>query len=387
MTIVADTAGQQWYDAYARECFGLEMRVPMSRQTERTLPADTRKDEEGFALPYIDRWAYNSQYKRYGHHWPGMHAYRLDDSFTDETGARCLFYDPRKWDARNGEISAYLTCEDIPILTSCMNPKTAAAHGQSIMPVRTIAANFHACWKCLDASLRRSRSGTCASTEHPRATSFWSTLNGPLRPDMVPAKSGSINVIFDCPRCAAHWFMAPDGPNVNGTGCPVCSANVSKPQIALHRLLAAALPDERIALEHCVAGRSASDIAILSQRIAVEYDGTRFHRHADTGEHDKDSALANAGWRTIRVREELLGDATFPGTLTIHTRSTTYVREDVVPRVLAAFADLGVAVHIDRRAVERGLTEEIKREIHAKYDSRCNASRRRGSGNRPAQAG
>src|SRR5699024_9211153 len=212
------------------------------------------------------------------------------------------------------------TCEDTTVLVHCTkSDRRYGDHGYSVLPIRLVSANFGACWKCLDKTLQRSRSGSCADSEADGARSLWSEFNAPMRPDMVPAKSQDICVIFECPRCAGRWFISPDGPNVRGTGCPGCRSQVSNPQIAIALALSASLPDHHVEIERFVAGASASDIVIPDLRIAVEYDGVRYHGNAESRgkEWRKDEALAHAGWKTVRVREQGLVPAAHPQTTSV----------------------------------------------------------------------
>ena len=94
-------------------------------------------------------------------------------------------------------------------------------------------------------------------------------------------------------------------------GCPKCILwGTSAEEIRLrHELVAAGVPIE---VEHTVVypdtGRPLNcDMVVPTWNVVIEFDGHRFHKTAEG--HDKDrrktTALTDAGWTVIRVREDL----------------------------------------------------------------------------------
>lgn len=379
MTVVHAVNEGLYRDLFALETFGLDLTVPVDQVAQRTCPAPQRFDADGkHPLPYVENWANNRVYPRtYGHQWPGMHEYRMTDRITDpQDGKEYLFFDPARWlRSVNGEMHSYLTCETACVAVHCAETTPdGAPHGNSIMPVRTLFANFNYCWKCLAETLRNQRSGpTCDLSD--RARMLWSPLNGPLQPDMVPANSGSINVIWDCPRCGGHWFMAPSGPVRKMTGCPTCSANVSRPEVALWKLLQEVLPDCDVHLGYAIA-RGESDIALPDYKVIIEYDGIRHHASKAKAELRKDTETIHQGWTTIRVREDGLPPSSHPDVQGRDVTTDTAGRvERAMPRILKQLHDLGVptpAEGTDFEELRRVLEPEIVRE----YESRQHATRR-----------
>jgi len=363
-------------DAFARERFGVFMAIDAYRNEIRTADAEPESGPDGSARPGIPRWiGLNTEFARAsGHEWPGAYSYRAD-----AIAGTFLVVEPRRWSAINGPMSRYLTYEEHTVLIRCpKSDRRHGDHGYSVLPIRLVSANFNSCWKCLDEKLQRSRSGSCADSEADGARTLWSDLNYPMRPDMVPAKTKDICVIFECPRCTGRWFISPDGPNVRGTGCPGCRSSVSNPQIAIALALRAAIPGHRVEIERFVAGSSASDIVIDDLRIAVEYDGVRYHGHAGSRDKEwrKDEALSRAGWSTIRVREHGLADAGHPRTISIASRYAKYGDLDAVAGVLDAIAVLAPGVGIDRRALSPEVSLRMRREVDEEYARRAYATSR-----------
>lgn len=361
-------------DVFARERFGISMSIEAYRNEMRTADAEPELDHDGSPRPGMLRWiGLNTEFARAsGHEWPGAYSYRAD-----AIAGRLLVVEPRRWSAINGPMSRYLTHEDSTVLIWCpKSDRRHGAHGYSVLPIRLTSANFGSCWKCLDEKLQRSRSGSCADSEADDARLRWSDLNDPMRPDMVPAKTGDICVIFECPRCAGRWFISPDGPNVRGTGCPGCGSSVSNPQIAIALALSISIPKHRVEIERFVAGASASDIVIPDLRIAVEYDGSRYHGHRESQDKEwrKDEALARAGWRTIRVREHGLADAGHPQTISVASRYAKYGDLDAIAGVLDAVASLAPGAEVDLRALTSEILMRMRREVDEEYAQRAYAT-------------
>ncbi|MGS7220164.1 zinc-ribbon domain-containing protein [Micrococcus luteus] len=95
-----------------------------------------------------------------------------------------------------------------------------------------------------------------------------------------------------------------------GTGCPECGAGWrrSRPEIALQFELAHLLPAAVVGDRHVQTADKDFRVDVLCPelKVAVEYDGN--HWHMDTFERDlaKTQALVEAGWVTVRVRQNPL---------------------------------------------------------------------------------
>uniref|UniRef100_A0AAU3I911 Zinc-ribbon domain-containing protein n=1 Tax=Streptomyces sp. NBC_01393 TaxID=2903851 RepID=A0AAU3I911_9ACTN len=116
-----------------------------------------------------------------------------------------------------------------------------------------------------------------------------------------------------------------------GGGCPDCyPTRASLRQLALASALAHALPnlmvDSRPAPVRGLDGRTREpDITIPALRLALEYDGSFYHRGRDTHDAAKSQALRTVGWQVVRLRETEL--------------APTHDHDLVVPILPAAQAD------------------------------------------------
>ncbi|MFE2534940.1 zinc-ribbon domain-containing protein [Streptomyces sp. NPDC059371] len=94
-----------------------------------------------------------------------------------------------------------------------------------------------------------------------------------------------------------------------GGGCPDCyPTRTSLRQLALASALAHALPnltvDSRPAPVRGLDGQTREpDITIPALRLALEYDGSFYHRGRDTHDAAKSQALRAVGWQVVRLRE------------------------------------------------------------------------------------
>lgn len=84
-----------------------------------------------------------------------------------------------------------------------------------------------------------------------------------------------------------------------GTGCPICRSSTSAPEIRLFAEIKYLFPSART--RHRINGVEA-DIYIPDYRIAVEYDGSYFHRAKGDNDLKKNIILEEQGVKLLRVR-------------------------------------------------------------------------------------
>ncbi|MER5688607.1 zinc-ribbon domain-containing protein [Streptomyces sp. NPDC002205] len=94
-------------------------------------------------------------------------------------------------------------------------------------------------------------------------------------------------------------------------GCPYCYPHgASRRQLALASALAHALPglvvDSRPPVIRTDGRPRYVDITIPELRLALEYDGSYYHRGREGHDGEKSSALRRAGWQVVRLREASL---------------------------------------------------------------------------------
>lgn len=129
-----------------------------------------------------------------------------------------------------------------------------------------------------------------------------------------------------CPK--GHEWRASISSRVRGgAGCPHCAAGWrrSKPEVSIQCELEAVLDvdvlgDEPLNTEH---GTFRIDMIIPSFKVAVEYDGSRWHTTGVQRDALKAKAVEAAGWTLIRVRETPL-ELTRPDDLAIATVVADY---------------------------------------------------------------
>lgn len=112
-----------------------------------------------------------------------------------------------------------------------------------------------------------------------------------------------------CPDCGFEWDAAPSWRTRGGTGCPACAKHSpSRTELdlgdTLERLGLAITRNDRDVLP----GRQVLDILVPGRRIAIEFNGCRWHSELSgkpkTYHKDKLEACAKAGWRLIFVWED-----------------------------------------------------------------------------------
>lgn len=122
--------------------------------------------------------------------------------------------------------------------------------------------------------------------------------------------------------CGHRWQTRPSNRALLDTGCPACSTNAtSKAEIYLAH---------EIAIFHDVVNSTTRvpgaerdwlvDIVIHDSKIAVEYDGAKWHRGSVDRDLRKTGDLQAGGWTVIRARERPLD---LLGSLDVHCHAGT----------------------------------------------------------------
>ena len=135
-------------------------------------------------------------------------------------------------------------------------------------------------------------------TTHPELAAEWSVTNA-FGPDNVSAGSNK-RVWWEC--VAEHTWEAEVKSRAGlGTGCPKCCLNqTSKIEGELYRLLSERFPDAKQGVR---VGRWSVDVALVEEKVAVEYDGAYFHKEPLDRDSRKTVDLLGRGYRVIRIRE------------------------------------------------------------------------------------
>ncbi len=162
----------------------------------------------------------------------------------------------------------------------------------------------NSCPVCLNRLLGEDNS--LAKVRPEIANEWHPSKNLPLTPNDVVA-GGSRKVWWICKH--GHEWQAPVGRRViSGSGCPKCSLQTSRIEIAVYAELTALF--ENVAWRERIAGFEC-DIYLRDFRIGVEVDGSYWHRHRPEQELAKSAAFAANGVQLFRLREDglpLLGE-------------------------------------------------------------------------------
>lgn len=147
----------------------------------------------------------------------------------------------------------------------------------------------------------------------PALTRQWHLAkNGNLVPADVTTGSNR-SVWWICPADPEHvWSAQVRARAIDGDGCKWCAPSKrSRMDIALACELAAVFPDEVDPLkqERLELGHNRPhvvDVLMKSLKIAIEYDGSYFHKGREEQDRRKTQRLWDAGYRVVRIREEPL---------------------------------------------------------------------------------
>ena len=119
-------------------------------------------------------------------------------------------------------------------------------------------------------------------------------------------------LIVESPKQVINLVIHLGNPGINsrskGNGCPYCSPQTSRPEIALYTELKTIFKNtkwrEKINEIEC-------DIYLENYKLAFEYDGWLYHKNKEKQDLKKNKELAKHGITIIRIREhglKLLSD-------------------------------------------------------------------------------
>lgn len=183
-------------------------------------------------------------------------------------------------------------------------------------------------------------------------------------------------------RCLADpehtWQATVQNRTANRSGCPLCMVTPrSKQEVELAFEVASIVEFDLDAHKFVVPGFRPLDVDIVieSLRIAIEFDGSYWHADKADIDRQKTVALAELGWRTIRVREHpLLPVGPFDVVVPSHC-GTKVVADLVLSRLAELEPDLSPAV-------EQYLLEATPRRLREaeRYLRKLASNNRKGMG-------
>lgn len=142
------------------------------------------------------------------------------------------------------------------------------------------------------------------ATVNPRLASEWDYERNELTPQQVSARN-NIKAAWVCSVCGHHWKALVATRN-SGTGCPQCQKNfhTSLPEQIVFFYVKQAFPDAVNGYAIRSKGRHRSvDIYIPSISLAIEYDGSRWHKNVNR-DLGKNLFLKEQGIQVVRLREK-----------------------------------------------------------------------------------
>lgn len=140
---------------------------------------------------------------------------------------------------------------------------------------------------------------------YPEIAKQWHpTKNGSLTPSSVSSGNDK-KVWWRCERSAEHDWKASIGDRTRGTGCPSCSPQTSLNEIRIFTELETLFPGVR---QRFKAHGLEADIFIDELKLAIEYDGSYWHRNEKKVASDlqKNLSLSEHQIIVLRVREKPL---------------------------------------------------------------------------------
>lgn len=143
------------------------------------------------------------------------------------------------------------------------------------------------------------------ATVRPELAKEWHpTANGDLTPQQVTIGSGK-KVWWLCPY--GHEYQASVMHRGHGTNCPHCNSGrqTSFAEQAVFYYIKQVYPDAISRCSDVLPGRMELDVYIPSIRLAIEYDGSYWHRNKQKTEIEKYKLCSERGIKLIRMKEAL----------------------------------------------------------------------------------
>jgi hypothetical protein len=169
-------------------------------------------------------------------------------------------------------------------------------------------ANGRGCQECFLERKRTATPGTNdLATTHPRIAAEWSPENDK---DISTVRYGSVyKATWVCSIDQNHtWVASVNARTNNDTWCPKCgNRKTSRVENELQEALSDVLTisaDQGTDLRWSNGVPITVDILAVESKIAIEYDGSYWHK--DTADRDltKTMTLLDAGYTVVRIREQ-----------------------------------------------------------------------------------
>ena len=230
----------------------------------------------------------------------------------------------------------------------------------------------HNCPKCALKKVSKSNIKTKTKrgindlqTLSPIIASEWNyEKNKEYTPYSISNKSNKI-VWWKCNYCNHEWKAKISSRTSNISGCPACAkeSHSSIPEQIIYYYIKKKFPDAINSYTPEWLNKSEIDIYIPSLKLAIEYDGERWHRDI-IRDIEKNKTIILNGIKIIRVREPnlpKLNDKSI--NISIDKISSNYKYMDDVVKEIFNFIDKNINIDI---LVERDLYKIIENSIYNK---------------------
>ena len=195
-------------------------------------------------------------------------------------------------------------------------------------------ANGRGCPAC---SGRIATPSSNLATLYPELIKEWHSIrNGTLNPNALRPGSNK-KVWWQCSRCTREW-EASVASRVNGRGCPNCKPQTSRPEIRLYVELKTIFEEVKWRFK---IKKIECDIYIPDYKMAIEYDGKRWHEAELTRDLRKNKKLKRLGITLLRVREKGLNPIGPYDLITREAELTVQTVQDLL-RIILSMATLPV---------------------------------------------
>ena len=179
-------------------------------------------------------------------------------------------------------------------------------------------------------------------------------------------------VWWHCSNCNHRWMTSPHARTNGKTGCPKCSKEVqtSFPEQAIYFYLKKYFPDT-INSDINAIGMEL-DIYIPSEKIAVEYDGAKWHKGSNRIERRKNKLCNDKDILLIRIRESGLEEYDDCALCIIrkNRHSVTDLTETIVKLLTSISKDLITDIDVERDSkliYAQYVTKEKSRSLQELY--------------------
>ncbi len=157
-------------------------------------------------------------------------------------------------------------------------------------------------WSCPYCSGKRIGQGNSLADRFPRIADEWDReKNGDITPDMVASKTNK-KFWFTCPLNHSYRTSVSYRTH-HASGCPNCTAKSSQQELRIYTEINWIFSDS---IHRHKIQNIEFDVYIPSLDLAVEYDGSYWHRDSEDKDMRKNDFCAEKNIKLLRVREEPL---------------------------------------------------------------------------------